>query len=196
MRPTINQLTESKTFYRRNKDFFGNRTKEAYQKEMPRKVELVTGWLRFGHYILDGLIIAVVLIGLDILLLHDYNLGLSDALGTNGLVYNFIPTLDSIIVTAGYYSICEGLMQTTIGKLATNSVVINQYAEKPDNASLIGRSFARLVPFEPFSCLGDRGWHDKWSNTYVVTTQERDVLRKLLNEREGIYISDNPDLLD
>lgn len=196
MRTTINQLTETRTFYKRDKDIFGNRTKEAYQKAVPRPVQLVTGWLRFGHYILDALIISVVLIGLDLVLLHGYNLGLTGALGVNGMAYNFIPTLDSIIVTAGYYFICEQTMQTTIGKLATNAVVINQYAEKPDNASLIGRSFARLVPFEPFSCLGDRGWHDRWSNTYVVTTQERDILRKLLNEKEGIYISDNQDLLD
>ena len=196
MKTTINQLTENKTFYKRDKDIFGNRTKEAYQKAVPRPVQLVTGWSRFGHYILDGLIITVVLLAVDLLLLNGANLGISGALGVDGMAYNFIPTLDSIIVTAGYYFICEQTMQTTIGKLATNSVVINQYAERPDNASLIGRSFARLVPFEPFSCLGDRGWHDTWSNTYVVTTMERDRLRKLLNEQEGIYISENPDLLD
>ena len=88
-------------------------------------------------------------------------------------------------------------MQRTVGKFATNSVVINQYAEAPDAGSLIGRSFARLVPFDAFSCLGgDRGWHDKWSKTYVVTTEERDKLRKLLNEQQGIFISDSEDLLD
>lgn len=196
MKTTIEQLTEVKTFYRRDKDILGNRTREAYEKAVPRKVQLVTGWTRFAHYILDGLIIGVILFAVDLLLLQGYDLSLTRSLGGNGLAFNYMPTLDSIVVTAGYYFICESTMQTTIGKLATKSVVINQYAEKPDSASLIGRSFSRLVPFEAFSCLSDRGWHDRWSKTYVVTTHERDTLRKLLNEKEGIYFSENPDLLD
>lgn len=51
MKTTIEQLTESKTFYRRDKDILGNRTREAYEKAVPRKVQLVTGWTRFAHYI-------------------------------------------------------------------------------------------------------------------------------------------------
>jgi hypothetical protein len=87
-------------------------------------------------------------------------------------------------------------MKRTIGKFATDSVVINQYAETPDDGPLIGRSFSRLVPFEALSCLSDRGWHDTWSKTYVVTTEERDKLKKLLLEQDGVFISDRLDLLD
>ena len=86
-------------------------------------------------------------------------------------------------------------MQRTIGKFATKSVVINEYAQKPSNEQLIGRSFARLVPFEAFSCLADRGWHDTWSKTYVVTEKERDELQRLLNKHEGNILSNSEDQL-
>ena len=114
----------------------------------------------------------------------------------NGIVLNLIPSIDNIIITVAYYFVCEKTMQRTIGKFATNAVVIDQYAEAPSDGSLIGRSFARLVPFEALSCLSDRGWHDTWSKTYVVTTEERDTLQKLLREQEGNFLSDREDLLD
>jgi uncharacterized RDD family membrane protein YckC len=196
MRPTIDQITQNKTFYKRDRDAFGNRTKEPYQKAVLRKVQLVTGWLRFGHYIIDAIIIGLILFGLNIVVFHGVYLGVSPSLEINGIVYHLIPSLDTIVVTVAYYFICEQTMQRTIGKFATNSVVINQFAEAPNYGSLIGRSFSRLVPFEALSCFSDRGWHDRWSTTYVVTTHERDTLKKLLNAQQGIFISDSPDLLD
>jgi len=40
------------------------------------------------------------------------------------------------------------------------------------------------VPFEILSCLSDRGWHDRWSDTYVVPDEEYDKLKKLLDEQK------------
>lgn len=72
----------------------------------------------------------------------------------------------------------------------------NRFAHYILDVLIIGGSFSRLVPFEPLSCLSDRGWHDVWSKTYVVTTEERDELKKLLLEQNGVFISDRLDLLD
>ncbi|MFT4661473.1 MAG: putative RDD family membrane protein YckC [Patiriisocius sp.] len=196
MRATIDKITEIKTFYRRERDVYGNRTVEDYQRAIPRKVQLVTGLPRLGHYIIDALIIGALLFGVNLFLLDDIYLGYAFGFEVKGYVYNLLPTIDQLIMTVGYYFICEKTMQRTIGKFATNSVVINEYAEAPESGSLIGRSFSRLVPFEAFSCFSDRGWHDKWSKTYVVTTNERDTLRKLLNEQQGVFISDRQDILD
>lgn len=196
MRTTIDKLTVTKTFYHRERDIYGNRYKEPYERAVPRKVQLVTGWLRFAHYLIDGIIIALILFAVDFALLTGLNFSFSWGFEINVLMFNLIPSIDAIIVTVAYYFICEKTMQRTLGKFATNAVVINKYAEDPDAGSLIGRSFARLVPFEALSCLNDRGWHDRWSNTYVVTMQERDTLRKLLNEQQGVFISDRDDLLD
>lgn len=196
MKTTIDKITENKTFYKRERDAFGNRTKESYEKAMPREIQLVEGLPRFAHYIIDAFIIGVILTGLDLFLIDRHNLGVSFGFEVNGVLNNLIPTLDKIIITVGYYFICEKFMQRTIGKFATNSIVINEYAEAPETGSLIGRTFSRLVPFEAFSCFSDRGWHDRWSKTYVVKTTERDTLKKLLNEQQGIFISDNLDVLD
>lgn len=197
MRKTIEDLTIEKTFYKRDRDAFGNRTKEPYQGTVKRKVKLVTGWTRFGHYIIDAIIIGVIVFAIEFVLIQLFSTQLFSRNDRNGVfLMNLIPSIDNIIITVAYYFVCEKTMQRTIGKFATNAVVINQYAEQPSDGSLIGRSFARLVPFEALSCLSDRGWHDTWSKTYVVTTEERDALKKLLSEQDGSFISDREDLLD
>jgi hypothetical protein len=59
--------------------------------------------------------------------------------------------------------------------------VIDEYGNKPDFEKLIIRSLIRLVPFEIFSCwFSDRGWHDRWSDTFVVSDQEYEKLQILL----------------
>lgn len=195
MRTTINDLKVKQTFYKRNTDALGNVSRSPYEEEVKRTLNLVTGWTRFGHYIIDVIIISAVLFVVNILLLEILDINFFRP-QSKGLMYNLIPTIDRIVVTVAYYFLCEHYMQRTIGKFATNSVVINEYAESPSSNFLIGRSFARLVPFEALSCLGDRGWHDKWSKTYVVKTEERDTLKKLLNEQQGVFVSDSADLLD
>ncbi|MFY7990263.1 MAG: RDD family protein [Fluviicola sp.] len=196
MRKTIEDLTEEKTFYHRDRDAFGNRTKEPYQKAVKRPVQLVTGWKRFGHYILDALILGLINFVVDQVWLAVLNTQDPFTLYENRAMLTIIPSLDNMVILVMYYFLCENYLQRTIGKYATNCVVINQYAEKPKADALFGRSAARLVPFEAFSCLGDRGWHDTWSKTYVVTVEERDRLRKLLNEQEGFFVSESSDLLD
>ena len=199
MKLTIEDLTVEKTFYKRDRDAFGNRTKEPYEKKVKRKIQLVTGWLRFAHYIIDAIIIGVIVFGLNFILMEVFQIGFSSSISVNSgkmsFFYRIIPSLDNIIITVLYYFLCEKFMQRTIGKFATGSVVINKYAEAPEDGSLIGRSFARLVPFEALSCLSDRGWHDTWSKTYVVTTDERDLLKQRLREQGGVFLSDREDIL-
>lgn len=193
MRKTIEDITVEKTFYKRDRDAFGNRTKKPYQKAVKRKVKVVTEWTRFGHYLIDLLIISAISVGIKFIIPFTFqsSFGFYFTVGE----YQFGPSVTNLFVTVAYYMICEATMQRTIGKFATNSVVINEYAEAPSVENLLGRSFSRIVPFEAFSCLSERGWHDKWSNTYVVTEKERDTLKRLLNE-DGVYISESEDLLD
>jgi len=132
MRTTIEEINENEIFYNRERDASGNMTEEAYGKAVPRKVQLVTGWTRFGHYIIDALIIGVLLIGAELVMIDTLNLGYYMGYDLNGVSYSLIPTIDNIVITVGYYFICEKTMQRTIGKFATNSVVINEYAEPPE----------------------------------------------------------------
>ncbi|MEN9604685.1 MAG: hypothetical protein RJB39_370 [Candidatus Parcubacteria bacterium] len=70
-----------------------------------------------------------------------------------------------------YYLILESMFQTTVGKLITGTKVVNKEGNNPSFLQILGRSFARYIPFEPFSFLMRKyptGWHDLLSGTYVV----------------------------
>lgn len=71
----------------------------------------------------------------------------------------------SIIV---FYLLLEGIFNTTPGKCATDTVIVNENGERPSFSQILGRSFARLIPFDALSFLGARGWHDSLSGTWVV----------------------------
>jgi uncharacterized RDD family membrane protein YckC len=194
MRRTIEQLTVKKTFYNRYTDAFGNRQRDPYKKEVPRKVNVVTSWTRFAHYFVDAIVIGIITFVVS-LLLHNVGIHLRETFSLNIGRFHMGFSFENYLIIVLYYFGFESAMQSTPGKLITNSVVINEYAAKPDSTSLIGRSFSRIVPFEIFSCLSDRGWHDKWSRTYVVTRDEHQVLQRLMQEQAGV-ISDSEDLLD
>jgi len=61
-----------------------------------------------------------------------------------------------------YYFFFENFAGKTLGKAITRSKVVNSEMEPASVNQLLGRSFARLIPFEAFSFLGEKGigWHD------------------------------------
>ncbi len=72
-----------------------------------------------------------------------------------------------------YYIAMECFFGFTVGKLVAGTRVVNEDGGRPRWGQVVGRSFARLIPFEPFSVLfsnakARRGWHDSLSKTYVV----------------------------
>lgn len=70
-----------------------------------------------------------------------------------------------------YYLTFEAAFGWTFAKLITKTRVVDASGAKPKFIKVLGRSLARIVPFEPFSFLGENpvGWHDKWSGTRVVS---------------------------
>jgi uncharacterized RDD family membrane protein YckC len=79
-------------------------------------------------------------------------------------------TFLGILFALAYYMILEGLTQRTVGKFVTGTIVVRADGSKPSFGQIVGRTFARIIPFEPFSFFGavPRGWHDTLSDTYVV----------------------------
>ena len=69
-----------------------------------------------------------------------------------------------------YYLVMEASIGRTVGKLITGTKVVNEDGQKASFGQILGRTFARLIPFEAFSFLGaeSRGWHDSMPRTYVV----------------------------
>ncbi len=84
---------------------------------------------------------------------------------SNEYVALFFIEAVSIIV---FYLLLEGIFNTTPGKCATNTVIVNEEGERPGFGQILGRTFARLIPFDALSFLGARGWHDSLSGTYVA----------------------------
>lgn len=190
MRKKITEIYEEREFFKTERDQFGNRTREPYTASVKRPVKVVSGGARFGHYLIDFILLYAVNLGINIILAV-----------VSPETLNTMPTIVSYIISylimVGYYFLLESTIQRTVGKFVTDSVVIDVYGNKPSNLAILGRSFARLIPFEALSCLGERGWHDTMSNTYVVTKQEEATLKRLLSEQSGrMHIDDRTDMLD
>lgn len=68
-----------------------------------------------------------------------------------------------------YYTICEKAFRGyTLGKLITGSRAIRDDGKELTFKDALLRSLARLIPFEAFSGLGDRPWHDSLTKTMVI----------------------------
>jgi uncharacterized RDD family membrane protein YckC len=72
------------------------------------------------------------------------------------------------IIRTIYYTFFEGLLNATPAKLLTGSRVIDEKGKSPKFQNIFTRTLSRFIPFEAISFLGEKGWHDKISNTYVV----------------------------
>ena len=73
------------------------------------------------------------------------------------------------IIAMIYFVTTETITGKTPAKYITKTKVVDENGNKPDNNTIIIRSLCRFIPFEAVSfIISDRGWHDKFSNTYVV----------------------------
>ncbi len=71
-----------------------------------------------------------------------------------------------------YYVTLEATVGRTLGKLILGTRVVNLEGREPSFRQIVVRTLSRLVPFEAFSYLSDRGgWHDRWSKTRVIRTR-------------------------
>lgn len=84
----------------------------------------------------------------------------------------------NFLITPIYYILAEYLFKgKTVGKIITKTRVVTLNGERPTFNQIFGRSFARVIPFEPLSYLGDspNGWHDRLSETIVIDEQKSDL---------------------
>lgn len=68
------------------------------------------------------------------------------------------------------YFTFEATWQRTPAKFITGTKVITSTGAKPSVGTIAKRALIRFIPFEPLSFGGSgvRGWHDRWSGTYVI----------------------------
>jgi uncharacterized RDD family membrane protein YckC len=125
---------------------------------------------RFLNYLIDRVAIVGIFAALFFVggLLENAGVisGVIDFADEIGAVADFVLTA---LGTVFYYTLMESTFGRSLGKLVTGTKVINLEGKRPKVLTLLGRSFARLVPFEPFSFFGNGGgWHDRWTDTRVV----------------------------
>ncbi len=155
-------------------------------KTLTRYKEVITvdGWARFGHFMLDRVFFYIlsILVGLLLGTLSVLT-GTSDLWGSPGSDF-LINVFTYVILFPGYYLFFEYFMQSTPGKLILGRVVINEYGEKPTFSQILGRSYARIVPFEAFSCFSGLGWHDAWTETMVIRKKDLKELNLALKVQQ------------
>lgn len=85
----------------------------------------------------------------------------------NPMVYNVF--YGTIVLL--YYTLMEYFFHTTFGKTITNTTIVDVHGGFPFGRTIILRSFCRLIPADALSFFfssGNRGWHDRLSDTAVV----------------------------
>lgn len=121
---------------------------------------------RIANYLIDGIgFYAIMIVFVVIYLTIDPYASIFEEDSTSLVDY-----VITYLIYVAFYTGFEATLGQTPGKLITKTKVVTEYGEKPSTATIIGRSFARLIPFEAFSFLGASlsGWHDNLSKTMVI----------------------------
>jgi len=143
-----------------------------------RQYEYADRGKRFANYLIDivGYYLFSIMIGLVLGVL-------SVAFGSEEIFLEEQPgpgaelleILFGIVLITTYYTVLEYVFKgKTLGKLITRTRAVTEDGERMDLQTTFIRSLCRLVPFEPFSFLGEpqNGWHDKWSKTKVILDRD------------------------
>jgi uncharacterized RDD family membrane protein YckC len=132
----------------------------AVPADGPLELRYASRLRRFLNLIIDYVVVQLLIGTLMILLL---------LFGTQ-VRGRLVSTAISVSVWFCYYLICEALLGATVAKFITGTRVVDDEGNHPSFGQVLGRTFARMVPFEWFSFFDTPpvGWHDDWSNTRVV----------------------------
>lgn len=129
---------------------------------------------RFLHWFFDTVIIVSLLFNV-FELIYNYQKHHSGEIIPVWLNNKFGLLLLIVIIRFIYYPLFEKIFGGTPGKFLTNSTVINPKSEKISTENALERTLYRHIPFEIFSFLGRKGWHDSLSKTYVVKEKNNGV---------------------
>lgn len=126
---------------------------------------------RFANSLLDGLAIGALVMTLNFIV--SLMLGTTDEEAARAFDISALVALGSVsfIVPVFYFLVSESVWGRTIGKLATDTKVVDYTGAKPSFGRVFLRTICRNIPFNQFSFLFKsypRGWHDKISGTLVV----------------------------
>lgn len=118
-------------------------------------VEYTSTGHRFVHYLVDTLYVLPMFAATYSIV--SYNMG------ENFLVRNVVYIFCCFL----YAFLSETIFRQTLGKIMTRSCVAG-IGYKPTAGRILLRTLGRWIPFDPFSFLSGRNWHDSTTSTTVV----------------------------
>ena len=126
---------------------------------------------RLGNYIIDIIGFYIVAIALAIFMAF-YFPSVLERFDGNDTAFSLLDNLITLVLYGIYMGVLETIFKgRSFGKLITGTRTVNLDGSfiSPQTAFL--RGFCRAVPFNAFSALGSPSnpWHDKWTNTMVVS---------------------------
>ncbi len=153
---------------------------------------------RFANYIIDGILIRVIIFGAAFVVSSVYYYFADDTSVVDDFIYKeepinpFLDILLTAFITVLLYFLLELLTKgRSVGKYVTKTKIVLEDGSQPKAVDYLKRSFSRIIPFEPFSFLGDegRGWHDTISKTYVVDIEKFESKMKSHDELDQIGVA-------
>lgn len=82
--------------------------------------------------------------------------------------------LDLLIFQFVFYTLFETFTGKTPGKYVTKTEVVLIDGSRPGFFTILGRSLTRIMFIDTLSfLLNKRGWHDYFSNTYVISKKQK-----------------------
>ena len=142
----------------------------------PRELQVATQGKRFLNLILDGIVIQILSTFTGFVVGAIYGVFFAATHGgvtpEDEATFQVVGFVLGLLVYTAYFIILEGLFQRSLAKLITGTLVVTAGGGRPSFGQIVGRSFARLIPFEAFSFLGGKqpvGWHDSLSGTRVIS---------------------------
>lgn len=167
--PKITDIYETRLLSREERDLSGRIRMVKKEVRCRRDLDLVPSGLRFLHLIIDSISIGLIIYFIE------------------NIIGIYIPNIISILIILAYYILFEMLFQQTIGKMFTKSKVVNEYGEKLSLKEVFLRSLIRFIPYEPFTFLNEeRGWHDRWTKTYVLHKDELEEIDELMKDEANL----------
>lgn len=143
--------------------------------------------IRLANYLLD--LIALIIINIILSLLFNFLYTTTSIhwflfLDHGGFLWElFMGSVVSFI----YYFLSESISGgKTFGKMITQTRVISVDGTKPGLKQIFLRNIVREVPFDSLSFLGENGWHDRWTDTRVVTIKKYEADKQAKSEIDTI----------
>jgi uncharacterized RDD family membrane protein YckC len=130
----------------------------------PGELMVATRGRRFLTYLVDALVMWVVNF---VVTLAVFSVRGQPQPGSSQF---FLQLSLSLACTTVYYIVMEAAWSRTVGKFVCGTIVVDESGRRPSLGQVVGRSFARFIPFEFLSIFGGPRvmWHDSLPHTRVV----------------------------